>query len=53
MQGEWRVATNRTIDASEATIHGEGGRTFRDVFDETWPQFPAGLDPDYTYMFEL
>ncbi|GAQ80179.1 hypothetical protein KFL_000480200 [Klebsormidium nitens] len=53
-KGAWRVATNRTVDASDAKIHmASSDRTFRDVFDETWPQFPAGLHPDYTYMFEL
>lgn len=54
LQGEWRVATNRTVDASDAKIHmSSSERTYRDVFNETWPEFPAGLHPDYTYMFEL
>lgn len=47
------MATNRTIDASEATVYGAEEKTYMDVFKETWPQFPAGLQPDYTYMFEL
>lgn len=53
MQGEWRVATNGTIAASEAPARLGSARTFQDVFRDTWPHFPAGLHPDYTYMFEL
>ena len=63
---EWQIATNGTIDASEAepgflTIEGQqmptGGRiNFRDLFFDVVPNFDELselLDKDKTYLFEL
>lgn len=60
--GEWRIATNSTIDAREANIqsfNSVGISNFYDLFIYTLgilgvkDAFFKNLDKDYTYMFEL
>ena len=54
-KGVWRVSTNNTINAEDATTNNREN-SFLNIFHQAWvhtgKQF-SDLNPDYTYMFEL
>lgn len=54
--GEWRVATNGTIDARDADLDCIGYKNFRELFDAAAQRVGLDLNElclDYTYVFEL
>ena len=55
---EWRVATNGTIDASDATITSNEKVTFKDLFfdiisRERFDKLTSKFNKNFTYLFEL
>jgi len=55
---EWRVATNGTIDASDAATSGDENVTFKDLFfdvmsEKKFKKFTSKLNTNFTYLFEL
>lgn len=55
--GQWRVATNSTIDASDAPMSNYiRYKTFKDLFDEAWKNSGLSFDDlniNYCYTMEL
>ena len=54
--GQWRVATNNTINAKDASVFGRENLTYDDLFQQAWAKTGVkfeSLDTDCTYMFEL
>ena len=54
--GEWRVGTNSTIDAEDATLNSPYYKNFRELFDVAADNCKFDfdrLDPNYTYLMEL
>ena len=54
-QGDWRVSTNKTINAESAKTNSNED-TFMNIFYKAWKRTGkrfSDLNPDYTYMFEL
>lgn len=55
--GQWRVATNSTIDASDAPMSNYiRYKTFKDLFDEAWKNTGLSFDDlniNYCYTMEL
>lgn len=56
-KGQWRVATNSTIDASDAPMSNYiRYKTFKDLFDAAWKNTGlsfSDLNTDYCYTMEL
>lgn len=60
-EGEYHIATNGMIDASDAIVENVTGKTFYDLwveasrqyFDERNWKFLSYVNPQVTYMFEL
>lgn len=56
--GEWRLATNGTINACLAQIDGcTEFQTYGDLWDSIWPNWREVMNmygcPNFTYMFEM
>lgn len=54
--GEWRVATNGTIDARDADLDNPYYKNFRELFNAAAERVGLNLEElclDYTYVFEL